>query len=30
MRVDRIDLTMVRPPLVRPFQTSSSRKEHLH
>jgi o-succinylbenzoate synthase len=29
MRIDQIDLTMVRLPLVRPFQTSSSRKEHL-
>ena len=29
MRIDRIDLTIVRLPLVRPFQTSSSRKDHL-
>ncbi len=29
MRIDRIDLKIVRLPLVRPFQTSSSRKEHL-
>ena len=29
MRLIQIDLTMVRLPLVRPFQTSSSRKEHL-
>ena len=29
MRIDQIDLTLVRLPLVRPFQTSSSRKEHL-
>jgi O-succinylbenzoate synthase len=29
MRVDQITLTLVRLPLVRPFQTSSSRKEHL-
>jgi o-succinylbenzoate synthase len=29
MRIDRIDLTIVRLPLVWPFQTSSSRKEHL-
>src|SRR5271154_6496743 len=29
MRIDQIDLKMVRLPLVRPFQTSSSRKDHL-
>jgi O-succinylbenzoate synthase len=29
MRIDQIDLKIVRLPLVRPFQTSSSRKEHL-
>jgi O-succinylbenzoate synthase len=29
MRIDEIDLRMVRLPLVRPFQTSSSRKAHL-
>jgi O-succinylbenzoate synthase len=29
MRIERIDLKIVRLPLVRPFQTSSSRKEHL-
>jgi O-succinylbenzoate synthase len=29
MRIDQIDLTIVRLPLIRPFQTSSSRKEHL-
>ena len=29
MRIDQIDLRIVRLPLVRPFQTSSSRKEHL-
>jgi O-succinylbenzoate synthase len=29
MRIDRIDLKLVRLPLIRPFQTSSSRKEHL-
>jgi O-succinylbenzoate synthase len=29
MRIDRINLTIVRLPLVRPFQTSSSRKDHL-
>jgi len=29
MRIDRIDLTLVRLPLIEPFQTSSSRKEHL-
>ena len=28
-RIDRIDLRIVRLPLVRPFQTSSSRKAHL-
>ncbi len=28
-RIDRIDLRIVRLPLVRPFQTSSSRKTHL-
>jgi O-succinylbenzoate synthase len=29
MRIDAIELVLVRLPLVRPFQTSSSRKEHL-
>ncbi len=29
MRIDQIDLKIVRLPLVRPFQTSSSRKSHL-
>jgi o-succinylbenzoate synthase len=29
MRIDRIDLKIVRLPLVRPFETSSSRKDHL-
>ena len=29
MRIEQIDLKMVRLPLVRPFQTSSSRKDHL-
>ncbi len=29
MRIDRVDLKIVRLPLVRPFQTSSSRKAHL-
>ena len=29
MRIERIDLKLVRLPLVRPFQTSSSRKVHL-
>jgi O-succinylbenzoate synthase len=29
MRIEQIDLTLVRLPLVRPFQTSSSRKSHL-
>lgn len=29
MRISTIDLSLVRLPLVRPFQTSSSRKEHL-
>jgi O-succinylbenzoate synthase len=29
MQIERIDLMMVRLPLVRPFQTSSSRKDHL-
>jgi O-succinylbenzoate synthase len=29
MRLFQVDLTMVRLPLVRPFQTSSSRKEHI-
>jgi o-succinylbenzoate synthase len=29
MLIDQIDLTLVRLPLLRPFQTSSSRKEHL-
>ena len=29
MRIDQIDLRIVRLPLVRPFQTSSSRKAHL-
>jgi O-succinylbenzoate synthase len=28
MQIERIDLTLVRLPLVRPFQTSPSRKEH--
>ena len=28
-RIDRIELRIVRLPLVRPFQTSSSRKAHL-
>ena len=29
MRIEQIDLRIVRLPLVRPFQTSSSRKTHL-
>ena len=29
MRIDRIDLKLVRLPLVRPFRTSSSFKNHL-
>jgi O-succinylbenzoate synthase len=29
MRIDQIDLKIVRLPLVRPFRTSSSSKEHL-
>ena len=29
MRIEQIDLKIVRLPLVRPFQTSSSRKDHL-
>jgi O-succinylbenzoate synthase len=29
MKIDRIDLTLVRLPLVRPFRTSSSVKDHL-
>ncbi len=29
MRIDRIDLTLVRLSLIEPFQTSSSRKDHL-
>jgi O-succinylbenzoate synthase len=29
MRIDQIDLRIVRLPLVRPFRTSSSRKSHL-
>jgi O-succinylbenzoate synthase len=29
MRIDRIDLTLVRLPLIRPFRTSSSRKAHI-
>jgi o-succinylbenzoate synthase len=29
MRIDQIDLKIVRLPLVRPFQTSSSFKDHL-
>jgi O-succinylbenzoate synthase len=29
MQIDQIDLSLVRLPLVRPFQTSSSRKVHL-
>src|SRR4051812_3126613 len=29
MRIEQIDLKIVRLPLVRPFQTSSSRKSHL-
>ena len=29
MRIDRIDLTMVRLPLIREFRTSSSRKSHI-
>ena len=30
MRIERIDLMLVRLPLVRTFRTSSSVKEHLH
>jgi O-succinylbenzoate synthase len=29
MRIERIDLKLVRLPLVRPFRTSSSRKDHI-
>ncbi len=29
MRLFQVDLTMARLPLVRPFQTSSSRKDHI-
>lgn len=29
MRIDQVELSVVRLPLLRPFQTSSSRKEHL-
>ena len=29
MRIEQIELRIVRLPLVRPFQTSSSRKDHL-
>ena len=29
MRIEQIDLKIVRLPLIRPFQTSSSRKTHL-
>ncbi|WP_337173408.1 o-succinylbenzoate synthase [Paludisphaera sp.] len=29
MRIEQIDLAVVRLPLIRPFQTSSSRKAHL-
>ena len=29
MRIDRVTLRLVRLPLVHPFQTSTSRKEHL-
>lgn len=29
MRIDRIDLKAVRLPLIRPFRTSSSRKDHI-
>ena len=29
MRIEQVELRIVRLPLVRPFQTSSSRKEHL-
>ena len=29
MRIDLIELRIVRLPLIRPFQTSSSRKVHL-
>ena len=29
MRIDQIELRIVPPSLVRPFQTSSSRKTHL-
>lgn len=29
MRIDRVTLSLVRLPLIRSFQTSTSRKEHL-
>lgn len=29
MRIDRVDLKLVRLPLVRPFRTSSSTKDHI-
>ena len=29
MRIDQVDIKIVRLPLVRPFQTSASRKDHL-
>src|SRR5271165_5343903 len=29
MRIEQVELRIVRLPLVRPFQTSSSRKDHL-
>ena len=29
MRIDQVDLKIVRLPLVRPFETSTSRKDHL-
>ncbi len=29
LKIDRVDLALVRLPLIRPFVTSSSRKEHL-
>jgi O-succinylbenzoate synthase len=29
MRIHQVDLSVVRLPLVRPFQTSSSRREHI-
>jgi O-succinylbenzoate synthase len=29
MRIDHVDLRIVRLPLLRPFQTSTSRKDHL-